>query len=48
MGIIISLIESFGQLSSALSMIIVPLIGLDKFFYIPFVMCSLSAGILLY
>lgn len=29
-------------------MIIVPLIGLNYYFYIPFVMCSLSAGILMY
>lgn len=48
MGVIISLMEGFGHLSAALSMIVVPLIGLNYYFYIPFVMCSLSAGILMY
>ena len=48
MGVIISLMEGFGQLSAALSVVAVPLIGLKNFFFLPFVLCSLSAVILVY
>ncbi len=43
MGAIISLMEGFGQFTGAFFVLIVPYMGLRRMFYLPSLLCIISA-----